>query len=148
MRVTISVSTVNASKTTKHMTTDQETVAEAAAPQASAVEAQPAATSVLLGREHDVTAFASSDPKRAVLNAVHYSARHSAIEATNGKVLIRVPVTARAEEFPPVADTAPATDCLIPLAPFKRALANVPESTHLPILAHMRLEVAGSKCTL
>lgn len=103
---------------------------------------------VLLGKHHDITPFASSDGSRYVLNSVHYYREKSVLEATDGRVLIRVPMSSEQEpgEFPARAahDTAP-MDCIIPLAPFKKAIANIPNGGTLPALKQARLDAAPVK---
>lgn len=95
------------------------------------------ANPILLSKEHDITAFASNDPGRYVLQSVHYDAKGQFVEATNGRQLIRVPVQA-SEEFPPItgANGSPAPDCIIPIAPLRKAIASIPKC-NLPILGHV-----------
>ncbi len=120
----------------------------AVAPEASATQPQRI---VLLGKEHDITAFASNDPSRLVLNGVHYNEKAQCLEATNGRMLIRVPVTVdQGDDFPPLSgERLPAKDCIIPLAPFKKALSSIPNGGTLPILRHVVLSgSAGDKLRL
>ena len=78
---------------------------------------------VLIGRHHDITAFASTDTTRPMLNGVHYNADRGCLEATDGKAIaIRVPVCQQVEEFPASAGETTLTDCTIPTAAFKKAL--------------------------
>lgn len=103
------------------------------------------ANPILLSKEHDITAFASSDPGRYVLQSVHYNAKGQFVEATNGRQLIRVPVQS-SEEFPPItgANGEPTPDCILPIAPLKKAIASIPKSNSLPILGHVAVTaVAG-----
>jgi len=96
-------------------------------------------TVVLLGKEHDITAFASNDPSRYVIQSVHYNEKAQCLEAVNGRCLIRVPVE-KSEDFPTLSGTfQPATDSIIPIAPFKKALAGMPNGGSLPILKHVAL---------
>jgi len=97
---------------------------------------------ILLGKHHDITAFASSDPTRYAINSVHYNENGKAVECTDGRIMIRVPVL-ESESYPPVTVTAPARDCIIPLKPFQQALKNIPNGGAMPILKHMRLGVIG-----
>ena len=93
---------------------------------------------VLVSKEHDVTEFASKDQTRYVINSVHYNKAAGCIEATNGRQLVRVPVE-RSEEFPPVTGADPGAelpDCTIPIVPFKKALAGIPNGNSLPIIQH------------
>jgi len=108
-----------------------------------------AQTVVLLSKEHDITAFASDDPSRFVIQGIHYNATAGCVEATNGRQLIRVPVE-RSEDFPPVSGAfTPASDVIIPSAPYKKALAGIPRSKTLPIIENVALSaVNGSKVRL
>lgn len=112
-----------------------------AAPVAEEPKKEPKA--VLLGRIHDVSEFASKDETRYVINSIHYDDKLGCVEATNGRALIRVPVTVPVEEFPPVKDTGVAQDVIIPLGPFKKALSTVPKNGPLEILRHLRMSVQG-----
>ena len=103
---------------------------------------------LLLRKRHDITAFASTDQTRLVLQSVHYNGAKKLLEACDGKVMIRLPVETT-EEFPPIAklDTLPETNgsnCVIPLKPFLKALGNIPKSK-LPILESVRLDVEAPK---
>jgi len=98
-------------------------------------------TNILLGKHHDITAFASKDAARLTLNGVHYHHDKKLVEATDGRVMIRVPVVEDKDgEFPSVSVNGEAKDCIIPIAPFKKALGNVKKSS-LPICEHLRLSV-------
>lgn len=103
---------------------------------------------ILIGKQHDITAFASTDQSRYVLNGVHFNAEKKRLEATNGAILITIPVV-ESEEFPPVkgASEALPTSNIIPTAPFKRALANIPKRSSLPILENALLD-SNAKITL
>lgn len=110
---------------------------------------QTANPAILLGRHHDITGFASTDPTRAVLNGVHYNAKKRVLEACDGRVAVRVPVCEHAKDFPPTktgGETLP--DAIIPTAAFKRALANVPARTTLPVLGYVRVAGNGDKVTM
>ena len=114
-----------------------------------ATTAAVAGAAVLIGRHHDISAFASTDVSRYVLNGVHYNARLGVVEATDGYALVRVPVCRRAEEFPPVkAGEATLEDCIIPVAAFKKALANTCKTSALPVLQCARLSGADGKVTM
>jgi hypothetical protein len=100
--------------------------------------------SILLGKQHDVTAFASKDSRRYVLNSVHYSEKHKAVEATDGHVFVRVPVI-ESDEFPPVK--TPATevkDCIMPIQAVSKAVKNIPRNGTIPVLSHAKLDVNGT----
>src|SRR5689334_19358252 len=107
---------------------------ETTAAQEHPVTPKPETKGILLGRVHDITAFTSPDPTRYVLGGIHYDPKGGFVEATDGKVLIRVPVTVPLEEFVAVNDKSGAEECIIPTASFKKALANVPKNGPLPIL--------------
>ena len=104
---------------------------------------------VLLAREHDISTFASTDPSRYVIQSVHYYAARQCLEACNGAILIRVPVET-SEDFPPLSGGhEPATDAIIPIAPFKKALASIPKGGSVPIINHVALSnVNGSQVRL
>jgi len=92
---------------------------------------------VLFSKEHDICSFASKNASRCVLQSVHYDANGKFLEATNGRQLVRVPAGC-SEDFPPVtgANGQPLPDCLLPLAPFQKALKSIAHST-LPILENI-----------
>ncbi len=121
------------------------TPAEAPAPTAPARQRV-----VLLGKEHDITAFASTDTSRFVLNSVHYNEKAQCLEATNGHFLIRVPVEVDGGDFPPLSgQTIAPVDCILPIAPFKKALTSIPNGGSLDILKHVALSSSdGGKVRL
>lgn len=82
-------------------------------------QTKPTNTTILLTRAHDLTAFASTDPARVVLNGVHYHAAKKRVEAANGPVCAYLPVT----ETPAEGRPAP-TDCIIPSAALAKAMSN------------------------
>lgn len=94
----------------------------------------------LFSKEHDITAFASTDETRQVLQSVHYNAKGGFLEATNGRQLVRVPVEV-SEDFPTVtgANGEMPPDCIIPLGPFKKALASIPKHSALPVISNAAL---------
>lgn len=104
--------------------------------------------SILLTKHHDVSDFASKDASRYIINSVHYNSAKQLVEATDGRVVIRVPVTV-SDEFPPVKGQVenPPVDCIIPIAPFKKGLGNAKATKHLPILGYSRIDANG-KVTL
>lgn len=121
----------------------------ASAGDGAAQAAQPDNPAILLGRHHDITGFASTDPSRYVLNGVHYNAKKRVLEACDGNVAVRVPVCERAGEFPPTkAGGETMGDAIIPTAAFKRALANVPARTALPVLGYVRVAGEGERVTM
>lgn len=126
-----------------------ESAANAANDGANAPAEQTTNPAILLGRHHDITGFASTDASRFVLNGVHYNAKKRVLEATDGRVAVRVPVCEQAAEFPPTkagGETLP--DAIIPTAAFKRALANVPARTTLPVLDYVRVAGSGERVTM
>ena len=116
---------------------------------APATPAPPPGTKhILLGREHDITPFASADEQRYVLQGAHYYAERQLLEATDGRMLIRVPVRIDAESaFPAIGDDKHlAKDCIIPSGVLKKTLASIPKSS-LPILNHVVLSSNGAENT-
>lgn len=103
---------------------------------------------ILLNKSHDVTEFASTDASRYVINGVHYNKAKGCVEATNGRILIRVPVVESDGEFPDVKTALPEepVDCIIPRDAYLKALRNIPKS-NLPILESVKLDANG-KITL
>lgn len=100
-------------------------------------------TAILLGKHHDLTSFASTDASRYVIQSVHYHAGHKLLEATNGRILIRVPVEEReAADFPVKGPQAMPADCIIPLPAFKKAIGNIPNGGSLPSIQRARLDAA------
>lgn len=100
-------------------------------------------TAILIGKHHDLSAFASTDDSRMILQSVHYHAGHKAVEATNGKIFIRVPVEERlADEFPVQGPEAAPTDCVIPLPAFKKAIGNIPNGSTPTSIQRARLDAA------
>jgi DNA polymerase III sliding clamp (beta) subunit (PCNA family) len=103
---------------------------------------------ILLGKHHDITSFASKDAARYVINSVHYNREVKCLEATDGSIAIRVPVVEDTEAaFPSVSVNGEAKDVIIPIAPFKKALSNIPSGGALPIVKHMRLSVSTKGIT-
>lgn len=107
------------------------------------IKPTPQPKAALLGRIHDITAFASEDKSRHIITGLHYVPEKGFLEATNGRILIRVPVTAPPDDFPSVADKGTAAEVNIPVAQFKKALGNIPKNGPLAILRHLRLSVQG-----
>jgi DNA polymerase III sliding clamp (beta) subunit (PCNA family) len=105
-------------------------------------------TVILLNREHDITAFASNDQSRYVLQSVHYNEAAQCLEAVNGRCLIRVPVQ-KSEDYPTLSgEFAPAKDMIIPIAPFKKAMASIPKSA-VEVLCNVAMSsVNGEKVRL
>jgi hypothetical protein len=64
-------------------------------------------------------------------------------------ILIRVPVET-SEDFPPISGGhEPPTDAIIPVGPFKKALAGIPKNMTLPILENVALSnVNGAQVRL
>lgn len=98
---------------------------------------------ILLSRACDISAFASTDDSRYVLNGVHFNAEKKCVEATDGRIAIRVPVLeVDGSEFPNIAtDQAKAPkDVIVPTDSFKKAMAGIPKGATLPILRHAKLD--------
>lgn len=97
----------------------------------------------LLARYHDLSAFTSKDAARYVIQGVHLDVQRRFVEATDGRMLVRVPVTEHVDEFPAVTDKRETCEsAIVPVAALKKALANVPARTTLPVLAHVRFSAA------
>lgn len=99
---------------------------------------------VILRRHHEITAFASTDASRYVLNGPHYNATAGMLEASDGKAAIRVPV-----ELVPEAELAgtglatgggQASDCIVPSAILAKAAKNIPNGNTLEMLQTLRLD--------
>lgn len=103
----------------------------------------------LLDKANDVSAFAGTDPARRVITGVY--ANGKGVEASDGRVLIRVPyVQIDASEFPDAGGTL-AKDrkaAIIPTKALQEALQSTPKRVTLPILACVRLATAGEKIQL
>lgn len=111
-------------------------------------EPPPVATGILLKKHHDITMFASNDGARYAISGVHYHPVKKFMEATNGRILIRVPVVEEFNnEFPPVkgAGVGLPEECQIPPAALKKALANIPTKHNLPILECARLDTVKNE---
>lgn len=121
-----------------------ENKAEATVEQAG--ESAKARGPVLLSREHDVSAFASSDQTRYVINGIHYNREAGCVEATDGRQLIRVLVSTDDNgEFPTVTGADKAgelPDCILPAGALTKALRNAPNGKSLPILQHVAVTPA------
>lgn len=109
----------------------------------------PPPKQILLGKEHDVTPFCSTDESRYVLTGARFDPKKKVIEATDGRVLIRVPVYESDGEFPTTKTPANGSpkECIIPAQQLRKALSNVTTKSRLPILRHARLDV-DDKVTL
>lgn len=99
-------------------------------------------TPVLLDAACNVAAFASTDPKRYVINGVHVTREYA--EATDGKMLIRVPLPKTdPAEFPPTtapSEFAPGQILLVkPLLEALKSAKDAGRSCPLPICAMVRL---------
>jgi hypothetical protein len=108
-------------------------------------------TAIVLRKYHEITAaFASTDASRYVLQGAHYNAQKGVLEASDGKMAIRLPVETTDEKdmAPPLATGAglPA-DCIIPSSLLQRAMKAVPNGNSLPCVQCARLDTttpAGS----
>lgn len=105
----------------------------------------------LIDRANDLSAFCSSDASRYVLHGIHF--RKDGTEATNGRVLMRVPYVAMdAADFPPVAgiaDKAELKDCIIPAKAVTEAVKNAEKGKgSLPVLGTVHVSSNCTKATL
>jgi DNA polymerase III sliding clamp (beta) subunit (PCNA family) len=101
---------------------------------------------ILLGHQHDITAFCTSDESRYVLTGVHFNAKEMRLEATDGRMVIFLPVLLdKEEEFPSVAlkrkGYAPTKSCIIPAKAIPEAMERISPRSSLLILKKVRLEV-------
>lgn len=104
---------------------------------------------VLIDGANDITAFASTDENRYVLNGVYMNGKGT--EATNGRIAIRVPfVMMGAEEFPPVKGaTAEREPVIIPTKAFKEAISNAGKvKSTLPVLNCVRVSTFREQRTV
>lgn len=99
---------------------------------------------VLLRRHHDITPFCSTDAARYVLLGVHYHPAKGILEASNGKVAIRVPVERQEEKDLPAGlatgETAPPAECIIPAGTLIKAIKNIPNGSTPPPMQVARLD--------
>ena len=116
------------------MTTTESVPADAHTAPAPTPTSIPASARLIDGA-NDIGAFVHADERRFELTGIHFSAECA--EATNGRILIRVPYSPLSvAEFPPVPGaTTTLADCIIPPDAVKEALAARPKRTTLPILA-------------
>jgi hypothetical protein len=130
-------------------TTAVAAVAEVTAGAAAAVE-KPKSTAVLIGKQHDITPFCSSDATRYVLRGAHYNKAGKYLEATDGKVLVRVPVcTSAVEEFPSTSAGGNDLDddIIIPEETLRKALNNIPKGMNIECLNYAKVSTAPAKLT-
>lgn len=125
-------------------TTEQAAAAETVATEPIAAAAPPAQPGcapgqsghVLLRRWHDVSAFASSDPSRYVLNGVHVDVELGCVEASDGRILMRAPLERdAAKDFPPLGAGVVelGANSIVPIKAWQAAMRRIPKA-HLPIL--------------
>lgn len=98
-----------------------------------------------LGREHDITAFASSDPSRYVIGGVFLDTKRKAVVATDGGMLIQVPFDVT-EEFPPLGEgLSPVTQpVILPAKQLKEAITQATKyAGSLPILSRVAVAKNG-----
>lgn len=127
------------------MTTLAETTA------AVAVTPTPAGPPVFLDAACNIAAFASTEPSRYVINGIHITRDYA--EATDGRMLIRVPLPAvDVESFPPTsAPTEFTGNQILPVKPLQEALRSAKEAgraASLPICSMIRISsspAAGEK---
>lgn len=103
-------------------------------------------TPILIGRHHDISSFASTDETRYVLGGIHYNPQGRFIEATNGRILIRVPVRVHNPEdgFPMTTAGHSVTDeCIIPTDQFKEGLKLIPKKGKIAIMKYAKVTANG-----
>lgn len=92
---------------------------------------------VLLKKYHNITEFISKDESRFVLNGAHYNAEKKRLEATDGAMLICVPVEV-SHHYPGEDNVSEPKSCVIPRGIFARAMRSIPK-TIIDILNSVRL---------
>lgn len=100
---------------------------------------------VLLDRANDISAFASTDESRYVINGIFVNGKTT--EATDGRILIRVPfVETPHDEFPVVANvTHQREQVIVPIKPLKEALAKADANkSKLPVLNCVRVSTRNN----
>lgn len=111
---------------------------------AAAIESAPAVRHPkLIDAANEITAFASTETSRCVLNGLHFTENYT--EACNGGMLIRVPYSLlEASEFPPVKAAGPELkDCIIPSAAIKESIKNAGNNNSLPVLNTVHVSTNG-----
>lgn len=108
-------------------------------------------TAIVLRKHHEITAaFASTDASRYVLQGAHYNKEKGCLEASDGKMAIRVPVLPTDEKdiAPHLATGAgEPVDCIIPSGLLQKAMKNIPNGNSQPFVQCVRLDTvtpAGS----
>lgn len=93
----------------------------------------------LIDKANDISAFASDEPSRCVIQGIHLDRRFT--EATDGKIMIRVPyVTTPATEYPAIDRVSDElTDSIVNVKAFTDAIKAAPKSKNLPVLQTVRL---------
>lgn len=105
---------------------------------------------IRIDKAHDISAFASTDETRHILNSIHFHREKKRLEATDGNMLVTIPVE-ETEDFPEdtfTADAADAPDAIIPLGAVVKALKNAPAQPTSPILGSVALTGRNGKVTL
>ncbi len=117
------------------------------------IKSEPRA--VLLNKSHDITAFASTDESRYVINSVHYNptpkeGTTAYLEATDGRVMIRVPAPHFEASMLPVKGACAELpeECIIPSALLKKAIKNIPNGGTPTAMQLARLDAKNGRVTL
>jgi DNA polymerase III sliding clamp (beta) subunit (PCNA family) len=99
---------------------------------------------ILLAPHHDITAFCSQDESRYALCGVHFNAEKKRLEATDGRMLIVVPVLQSDGEYPtPITQgKEEPKDFLIHAKFLQEALEKIPQRTTLPILKKAQVDTS------
>jgi len=106
---------------------------------------------LVLKKQHDITGFAGTDESRYVLLGVHYNKSKNRLEATDGRLMVWLPVDPKVDDrdLPPVkpagvkSDDSPA-DCIIPSNTLREAIekATSKEWT-VDVLGHVVFETSS-----
>lgn len=127
------------------------TAVETAAVDPAIAPVEPQNPARLIDRANDLSAFCSTDAGRSVLHGIHF--RKEGTEATNGRMLMRVPyVVADLSDYPPVAGITSKSelkDCIIPAKAVSEAVKNAEKYRGpLPILSNVHVQSNCTKATL
>ena len=105
---------------------------------------------VLLKKQHNLADFCSEDESRYALRGVHYNKTLNRLEATDGRMVIIVPLAKEpvSTEFPPCHSALKSNpqDCIIPVAAIEAAFRDLVEHcsrTVLPVLGTILLKANG-----
>lgn len=100
----------------------------------------------LIDKANDIGGFSSSDETREVLRGVHFTENFT--EATDGRVIIRVPYPAQHVDDHPVKGSDKLGDVIVPSEAIKRALGDAHKNSRLPVLETVRVSNDGDGCVV